>query len=106
LNGDGREPSGSNTEADSKIDDTVVEQSFVDDQDSVQIGEENFPKGNGAPGSGLEYKKSEHMSLKVYADSDWAKCAVTRRSVSGYCMFLVVVWFHGKATLSKSSVEA
>nr|GFA26435.1 hypothetical protein [Tanacetum cinerariifolium] len=41
-----REPSGSNTEADSKIDDTAMEQSFVDDQDSVQIGKENFPKGN------------------------------------------------------------
>ncbi|GJR01570.1 ribonuclease H-like domain-containing protein [Tanacetum coccineum] len=41
----------------------------------------------GTPGSGVNYEKSEHMSLKVYADSDWAKCPVTRRSVSGYCVF-------------------
>ncbi|GJR18869.1 ribonuclease H-like domain-containing protein [Tanacetum coccineum] len=39
----------------------------------------------GAPGAGVVFKKSEHMSLKVYADSDWAKCP---------------------ATLSKSSAEA
>ncbi|GJX54834.1 ribonuclease H-like domain-containing protein [Tanacetum coccineum] len=36
----------------------------------------------GAPGSGVNFEKSEHMSLKVYADSDWDKCPVTRRSVS------------------------
>ncbi|GJX75550.1 ribonuclease H-like domain-containing protein [Tanacetum coccineum] len=63
-----------------------------------------------SPGSGVNYEKFEHMSLKVYVDSDWAKCPVTRRSVSGYCVFLMVVWFCGKAkkqaTLSKSSVEA
>ncbi|GJX80181.1 hypothetical protein Tco_0328330 [Tanacetum coccineum] len=41
----------------------------------------------GAPGSGVNYEKSKHMSLKVYVDSDWAKCLVTRRSVSGYCVF-------------------
>ncbi|GKE65903.1 ribonuclease H-like domain-containing protein, partial [Tanacetum coccineum] len=41
----------------------------------------------GTPGSGVNYEKYEHMSLKVYADSDWAKCPVTRRSVSGYCVF-------------------
>ncbi|GJY62332.1 ribonuclease H-like domain-containing protein [Tanacetum coccineum] len=40
----------------------------------------------GALGSGVNYEKSEHMSLKVYVDSDWAKCPVTRRSVSGYCV--------------------
>ncbi|GKA97048.1 hypothetical protein Tco_0824942, partial [Tanacetum coccineum] len=43
---DEREPSSSNTKSGSNTDDTAVEQSFVDDQDSVQIGEENFPKGN------------------------------------------------------------
>ncbi|GJU74164.1 ribonuclease H-like domain-containing protein, partial [Tanacetum coccineum] len=65
---------------------------------------------NGAPGSGVNYEKSEHMSLKVYADSDSAKCPVTRRSVSGYCVFFngcMVTWKSKKqATLSKSYAEA
>ncbi|GJU11010.1 ribonuclease H-like domain-containing protein [Tanacetum coccineum] len=64
----------------------------------------------GSPGSGMNYEKSEHMSLKVYADSDWAKCPVTRRSVSGYCVFFngcMVSWKSKKQdTLSKSSAEA
>ncbi|GKD44289.1 ribonuclease H-like domain-containing protein [Tanacetum coccineum] len=64
----------------------------------------------GASGSGVNYEKSKHMFLKVYADSDWAKCPVTRRSVSGYCVFFngcMVSWKSKKqATLSKSSAEA
>ncbi|GKD06208.1 hypothetical protein Tco_1181182, partial [Tanacetum coccineum] len=40
------EPFGSNTEVDSETNDIVEERSFVDDQASVQIGEENFPGGN------------------------------------------------------------
>nr|GEW81325.1 ribonuclease H-like domain-containing protein [Tanacetum cinerariifolium] len=65
-----------------------------------------------APRSGVNYEKSMHMSLKVYADSDWAKCQVTRRStsVSGYYVFFnscMVSWKSKKqATLSKSSAEA
>ncbi|GKC96475.1 ribonuclease H-like domain-containing protein [Tanacetum coccineum] len=45
-NDDGRDPSGSNTDYKYNSDDTVDEQSFDDDQGSVQIGEENFPEGN------------------------------------------------------------
>ncbi|GJV63542.1 reverse transcriptase domain-containing protein [Tanacetum coccineum] len=67
-----------------------------------------YPKG--APGSTTNYEKSEYMSLKVYADSDWAKCHVTRRSISGYCVFLngcMVSWKSKKqATLSKSYAKA
>nr|GFC14322.1 ribonuclease H-like domain-containing protein [Tanacetum cinerariifolium]GFC14407.1 ribonuclease H-like domain-containing protein [Tanacetum cinerariifolium] len=64
----------------------------------------------GAPGSCVDFEKSEHMSLKVHADSDWAKCLVTRRSVSGYYAVYngcLVSWKSKKqATLSKSSAEA
>nr|GEX29434.1 ribonuclease H-like domain-containing protein [Tanacetum cinerariifolium] len=64
----------------------------------------------GTPGSSINFEKSEHMSLKVYADSDWAKCPVTRRSVSGYCVVYngcLVSWKSKKqATLLKSSAEA
>ncbi|GJU98562.1 ribonuclease H-like domain-containing protein [Tanacetum coccineum] len=64
----------------------------------------------GAPGSGIVFEKAEHISLKVYADSDWAKFLVTRRSVLGYCVIYngcLVSWKNKKqATLSKSSAEA
>ncbi|GJS11810.1 ribonuclease H-like domain-containing protein [Tanacetum coccineum] len=56
----------------------------------------------GAPRSGVNYEKSEHMSLKVYANSDWAKCLVTRRSVSGYFVFFNALELaHGHAPFSK-----
>ncbi|GKA44535.1 ribonuclease H-like domain-containing protein [Tanacetum coccineum] len=41
-----------------------------------------------APGAGTIYTKSSPSSIKAYADSDWAKCKMTRRSVSGYCVFV------------------
>lgn len=42
-----------------------------------------------APGNGISFNKSQ-ASFKViaYYDSDWAKCPKTRRSVSGYCVFV------------------
>ena len=64
-----------------------------------------------APGSGIGFNKTQD-SLKVtaYSDSDWAKCPVTRKFVSGYCVFVngnLVSWKSKKqATLSKSSAEA
>ncbi|GJS11812.1 ribonuclease H-like domain-containing protein [Tanacetum coccineum] len=64
----------------------------------------------GASRSGVNYEKSEHMSLKVYANFDWAKCLVTRRSVSGYFVFFngcMVSWkSKNQAILSKSSTKA
>ncbi|GJT65992.1 ribonuclease H-like domain-containing protein [Tanacetum coccineum] len=51
-------------------------------QSHIDLGLRNLKYLKGAPGSGVNYEKSEHMSLKVYADSDWAKCPVTRRLVS------------------------
>nr|GEU39707.1 ribonuclease H-like domain-containing protein [Tanacetum cinerariifolium] len=64
----------------------------------------------GTPGSCINFEKSEHKSLKVYADSDWAKCPVTRRSVSGYYVVYngcLVSWKNKKqATLFKCSAEA
>ncbi|GKC84745.1 ribonuclease H-like domain-containing protein [Tanacetum coccineum] len=47
--------------------------------------------------------------FNISAFSDWAKCPVTRRSVSGYCVFVngcLVSWKNKKhATLSRSSTE-
>ncbi|GJV48996.1 ribonuclease H-like domain-containing protein [Tanacetum coccineum] len=63
-----------------------------------------------APGAGISYTKSSSSSICAYADSDWAKCKMTRRSVSGYCVFIygcLVSWKSKKqATLSRSSAEA
>ncbi|GJX23451.1 ribonuclease H-like domain-containing protein [Tanacetum coccineum] len=63
-----------------------------------------------APGAGISYSKTNSRSVCTYADSDWAKCKMTRKSVSGYCVFIsgcLVSWKSKKqATLSRSSAEA
>ncbi|GKB53097.1 ribonuclease H-like domain-containing protein [Tanacetum coccineum] len=40
------------------------------------------------PGLGIHFIKNSGMRLKAFSDADWAKCVVTRRSVTGYCVFL------------------
>ncbi|XP_071695154.1 uncharacterized mitochondrial protein AtMg00810-like [Rutidosis leptorrhynchoides] len=43
----------------------------------------------GSPGKGICIKKADNMfNLVAYSDADWGKCLSTRRSVSGYCLFL------------------
>ena len=64
-----------------------------------------------APGSGIGFNKTQNgFGVVAYSDSDWAKCPLTRKSVSGYCVFVdgnLVSWKSKKqATLSKSSAEA
>ncbi|GJY44910.1 ribonuclease H-like domain-containing protein [Tanacetum coccineum] len=53
---------------------------------------------------------SSTTQLSVYTDADWACCPVTRRSTSGYCVFLgenLLSWSAKRqSTLSRSSVEA
>jgi hypothetical protein len=64
----------------------------------------------GSPGMGIQINKGSGMSLEAYSDADWEKCIVTRRSVTGYCVFLnnnLVSWKSKKqSTLSKSSTES
>ncbi|GKE45587.1 hypothetical protein Tco_1472871 [Tanacetum coccineum] len=47
----------------------------------------------GSPSKGMKYSsyiQNDSSSGKVigFTDADWAKCLVTRKSVSGYCVFV------------------
>ncbi|GJT19242.1 ribonuclease H-like domain-containing protein [Tanacetum coccineum] len=62
------------------------------------------------PGMGIHIVKQPKASLEAFVDADWAKCIVTRKSVTGFCISLngsLVSWKSKKQnTLSKSSAEA
>ncbi|GJW19214.1 putative RNA-directed DNA polymerase [Tanacetum coccineum] len=62
------------------------------------------------PGMGIHIVKQPKVSLEAFVDADWAKCVVTRKSVTGFCISLngsLVSWKSKKQnTLSKSSAEA
>ncbi|KAK1619295.1 hypothetical protein QYE76_024812 [Lolium multiflorum] len=59
---------------------------------------------------GLTLHSSTSHSLIAYSDADWAGCPVTRRSTSGYCVFLgdnLVSWSSRRQpTVSRSSADA
>ncbi|GKF38807.1 hypothetical protein Tco_0118868 [Tanacetum coccineum] len=61
-------------------------------------------------GLGIHITKTSGIFLNAYSDVDWAKCIVTRKSVTRYCIFLnnsLVSWkSKNQNTLSKSSTEA
>nr|GEY84592.1 ribonuclease H-like domain-containing protein [Tanacetum cinerariifolium] len=38
----------------------------------------------GSPGTGISFKHESNLNLSAYVDYDWAKCKVTRKSVTGY----------------------
>ncbi|XP_019232957.1 PREDICTED: uncharacterized protein LOC109213594 [Nicotiana attenuata] len=62
------------------------------------------------PTMGLYFSNADNFSVAAYFDSDWAACPDSRRSVSGYVVFLdgsPVSWKSKKQkTISLSSVEA
>ena len=64
----------------------------------------------GQPDLGILLNNSAHFSLEAYCDSDWAACPHSRRSVSGYVVFLghsLISWKSKKqGMVSLSSAEA
>ncbi|GKD92237.1 ribonuclease H-like domain-containing protein [Tanacetum coccineum] len=58
----------------------------------------------------LQLFSSSTTDLFAYSDADWVGCPTTRRSTSGYCVFLgnnLLFWsFKRQPTLSRSSAKA
>ena len=59
---------------------------------------------------GLTLTASTSLEMVAYSDADWAGCPDTRRSTSGYCVYLgpsLVSWSSKRQpTVSRSSAEA
>ncbi|WVZ10350.1 hypothetical protein V8G54_014880 [Vigna mungo] len=64
----------------------------------------------GCPGLGLFYPSTNPHRLQAFFDSDWATCSLSRKSITGYCVFYghsLISWKSKKqSTVSRSSTEA
>jgi hypothetical protein len=59
---------------------------------------------------GLKIHRASSLDLIAYSDADWAGCPDTRKSTSGFCVFLgdnLISWSSKcQPTVSRSSAEA
>lgn len=64
----------------------------------------------GTASKGLFYPIQPHLQVTGFTDADWASCVMTRKSLTGYCIYIghsLVSWKTKKqATVSRSSTEA
>lgn len=64
----------------------------------------------GSPSQGILLASSSAARLTAYCDSDWASCLATRKSTTGYCIFLgdsPISWKSKKQSIvARSSAEA
>ena len=49
----------------------------------------------GSLAQGLLSTTTNSLKLKAYCNADWARCPLTRRSVTSFWYFLVFLWFLG-----------
>ncbi|XP_018514374.1 uncharacterized mitochondrial protein AtMg00810-like [Brassica rapa] len=64
----------------------------------------------GTKSMGLQLLKHQKLSLTAYTDADWGGCPSTRRSTSGFCIYMgdnLISWSAKRQpTVSRSSAEA
>lgn len=67
-----------------------------------------YIKGN--PGHGLFYSASFQICLNAFADANWVTCPDSRRSLTGYCVYIgksLITWKLKKQdVVSRSSTKA
>jgi hypothetical protein len=63
-----------------------------------------------SPSQGLFFPSNNDFQIKAYYDAEWASCPMTRRSVTGYYIFLgdaPISWKSKKQPIvSRSSAES